>query len=198
MTMKYLTESEEKTLRRTIKEIKGRRAERDRVIVDLLLGTGLRAAELVGLNVGDLRGKEKLYVRPEIAKGGKGRFVPVSIDLQRLLKSFFKDKLQWAESIRDGSPLFISRRDQRLSKRSLQELVEYWVIRAGLTTTCEGKTVALYSVHSLRHTCFKRMLERGAKLPTIQKIAGHASLASTGIYTEASWEEMVEAVEARG
>jgi site-specific recombinase XerD len=58
--------------------------------------------------------------------------------------------------------------------------------------------VALYGVHSCRHTFAKRLLERGVKLPTVQKLLGHASLASTGIYTEASWEEMVEAVEARG
>ena len=198
MTMKYLTEKEEKALVKTVREIKGRRAERDRVIIELLLGTGLRAAELVGLNVGDLRGKEKLYVRPEIAKGGKGRFVPVSVDLQRLLKGFFRDKLAWGESIRDEAPLFVSRQSGRLSKIALQKRVQGWVIRAGLTTTLEGRTVALYGVHSCRHTFAKRLLERGVKLPTVQKLLGHASLASTGIYTEASWEEMVEAVEARG
>lgn len=196
--MKYLTDKEEKTLLRTVKEIKGEKAERDRVILELLLGTGLRAAELVGLNVGDLRNKDRLYVRPEIAKRSKERFIPVSADLQRLLKSFFRDKLTWKESIRDDAPLFISRNGNRLSKRSLQELVEGWTIRAGLTTTKGGKLVALYSAHSLRHSCCKRMQERGVKLTTIQKIAGHASLASTGIYTEATWEEMVEAVEALG
>lgn len=196
--MKYLSEKEEKTLLRTVREIKGKKAERDRIILELLVGTGLRAAELVGLNVGDLRNKEKLYVRPEIAKGGKGRFIPVSVDLQRLLKGYFRDKLQWKESIRDDAPLFVSRNGDRLSKRSLQELVEGWVIRSGLTTTKGGAVVALYSAHSLRHSCFKRMLERGVKLPTIQKIAGHATLASTGIYTESTWEELVEAVEARG
>lgn len=196
--MKYLAVGEEKTLLRTVREIKGKKAERDRIIIETLLNTGLRAAELVGMDVGDLRNKEKLYVRPEIAKGGKGRFIPVSADLQRMLKGFFRDKLQWKESIRDDAPLFVSRNGGRLSKRSLQELVEYWFIRAGLTTTKKGAVIALYSVHSLRHTCFKRMQERHVELTTIQKIAGHATLASTGIYTEATWEEMVEAVEARG
>ena len=195
--MKYLTEKEEKILLRTVREIKGDKAERDRVILEILLDTGLRAAELVGLNVGDLRNKDRLYVRPEIAKRSKGRFIPVSADLQRTLKGFFRDKLARKESIRDDAPLFISRNGGRLSKRSLQELVEGWLIRAGLTTTKDGKEVALYSTHSLRHACFKRMQERGVKLTTIQKIAGHASLASTGIYTEATWEEMSEAVEAR-
>jgi len=58
--------------------------------------------------------------------------------------------------------------------------------------------VPLYSVHSLRHTFAKRMTSRGVKPQTVQKLLGHASLASTGIYTEASWEELVDAVEARG
>jgi site-specific recombinase XerD len=197
-TMKYLTEKEEKHLLKTVREIKGLRAERDRMIVELLLGTGLRASELVGLDVGDVRGKEKLFVRPEIAKGKKGRFIPVSVDLQRRVKSFMALKLAGKESIRDDAPLFMSRNDQRLSKRSLQELVEKAMLRAGLTTTEDGQVVPLYSTHSLRHTCFKRMQERGVQMTTIQKIAGHATVASTGIYTEATWEEMVDAVEARG
>lgn len=193
--MKYLTEKEEKILLKTVREIKGKKAERDAVIIEFLLSTGLRAAELVGLNVGDVRGREKLHVRKEIAKLSKERFIPISRNSQRLLKRFISTKLANKESIRDDAPLFISRNGDRLSKRSLQEAVGGWMIRAGLT---ESTGAALYSVHSLRHTCFKRMQERRVELTTIQKLAGHASLASTGIYTEAAWQEMVDAVEALG
>lgn len=193
--MKYLTENEEKILLKTVREIKGTKAERDAVIIDFMLCTGLRAAELVGLNVGDVRSKEKLHVRADIAKRGKERFVPICADAQRMMKRFISVKLALKESIRDDAPLFVSRNNGRLAKRSLQELVEGWMIRSGLTAST-GE--ALYSAHSLRHTCFKRMQERGVQLTTIQKLAGHASLASTGIYTEATWEEMTEAVEARG
>jgi len=193
--MKYLTEKEEKTLLKTVREIKGHKAERDAVIIEFLLSTGLRAAELIGLNVGDVRGKEKLHVSKEIAKLGKERFLPICADTQRLIKRFIGLKMKQKESIRDDAPLFVSRNGERLSKRSLQEAVEGWMIRAGLTAS-NGK--ALYSVHSLRHTCFKRMQERYVALTSIQKLAGHASLASTGIYTEATWEEMVDAMEARG
>jgi site-specific recombinase XerD len=193
--MKYLTEREEKTLLKTVREIKGNKAERDAVIIEFLLATGLRSAELVGLNVGDVRGKEKLHVRAEIAKRSKEAFIPIPVDAQRLIKRFIGRKMQAKESIRDDAPLFISRLGERLAKRSLQLLVEEWLIKAGLVSST-GK--ALYSVHSLRHTCLKRMQERGVLLTTIQKIARHASLASTGIYTEATWEEMVDAMEARG
>ena len=196
--MKYLALHEEKSLVGTVREIKGSKAERDWFMIELLLGTGLRLSELHGLNVGDLRGKEKLYVRPDTAKFGKGRFIPVSVHLQKRCKAFLALKMKQGELIRDDSPLFVSRFGERLSQRSIQEAVEGWMIRAGLTTTRNGKTTPLYSVHSLRHTCFQRMRERGVALQAIQKIAGHASLASTGIYTEATWEECVEAVEARG
>lgn len=196
--MKYLAQHEEKALIRTVREIKGAKAERDWFMIELLLGTGLRLSELHGLNVGDIRNKEKLYIRPETAKFGKGRFVPVSVDLQKRVRSFLALKMKQGELIRDDSPLFVSRLGDRLSQRSIQEAVEGWMIRANLTTTKNGKTVPLYAVHSLRHTCFQRMRERGVSLQAIQKIAGHASLASTGIYTEATWEECVDAVEARG
>ena len=193
--MKYLTEREEKTLLKTVRSIKGNKAERDAVIIQFLLATGLRAAELVGLNVGDVRGKEKLQVRAEIAKRSKEAFIPIPVDEQKLIKRFIAAKLQQKESIRDDAPLFVSRLGERLAKRSLQLLVEEWMVKSGLVSST-GQ--ALYSVHSLRHTCLKRMQERGVALTTIQKIARHASLASTGIYTEATWEEMVGAMEARG
>lgn len=191
--MKYLTEKEEKTLLKTVREIKG--AERDAAVIEFLLDTGLRAAELVGLNVGDVRGKEKLHIRPEIAKRSKEAFIPLPLDTQRLVKRFIALKMTAKESIRDDAPLFTSRLNQRLSKRGLQYLVEKWIRKAGLVSST-GEV--LYSVHSLRHTCFKRMQERGVSLTTIQKIARHASLASTGIYTEATWEEMTAAMEVRG
>lgn len=196
--MKYMSDHEEKKLVRTVREIKGHKAERDWFMIYFLLNTGLRLSELHGLNVGDVRQRNKLYVRPETAKFGKGRDVPIVEKVQGHVKRFLALKMKQGELIRDDSPLFVSRLGERLSQRSIQEAVEGWLIRAGLTTTKNGKTVPLYSVHSLRHTCFQRMRERGVALQAIQKIAGHASLASTGIYTEATWEECVEAIEARG
>ncbi len=204
--MKYLTEQEEKVLLRMIKTVAGStelvsvgaKAQRDLMIVELILGTGLRAAELVGLNVGDVRNREKLFVRPEIAKRGKGRFVPICSDLQKRLKRFMAWKLTQKEKIRDEAPLFVSRTGDRLSKRSLQETIQGWMVKAELTTSEGGRVVALYGVHSLRHTFAKRMQERGVNLTTIQKLLGHASLSSTGIYTEAGWSELVDAVEVLG
>jgi integrase/recombinase XerD len=193
--LKYLSLNEQKLLIKTIREIKGRKAERDLVIVELILNTGLRVSEVVGLTVGDIRNKEKLYIRPETSKFCRGRFIPLNKHIQDVLRHFLKLKLSLLkESINDEGPLFISKKRNSLSKRALQNIVEYWMLKAGLTTTKGGKIVPLYSVHSLRHTFAKRMRERGITLEAIQKLLGHSSLASTGIYAEATFEEMKEAV----
>jgi len=196
--MKYLSEKEEKHLLRTVRSTKGKKAERDYMILQLGFGLALRADELANLTVGDVRNRETLYVRPEIAKLSSSGTVPISKDLQGIIRNFIKLKQTWKESINDAAPLFVSRNGGRLSKRSLQESVEGWMILAGLTTTKDSKVVALYSTHSLRHSCLMRMRERGVRLETVQKFARHKSLASTGIYTEATIDEMIEAAEMRG
>jgi len=192
--MKYLTQDEQRALLKTARETKG--AERDYVIVELLLNTGLRASEFCAVNVGDVRNKGRLYVQPEVMKNGRGRFVPLNVRIQDILRKWLAHKMASRnESIEDGAPLFVTRGGRRLTRQDLtQSIVEKWMVRAGLTTTKEGKTVALYSAHSLRHTCFKRMRERGVSLEVIQKIAGHKTLASTGVYTEATDQEVDEAM----
>lgn len=200
--MKYLSEKEEKQLLRTVKEVKGRKAGRDSMILLLGFNTGLRLSEIIGLNVGDVRGKEKLYVRPETTKATKcykdadgntkkkpvGRYIPLSKKLQAAIREFMKYKLTWREGIQDDSPLFISKKGERLSRRAIQEVFAYWRDRAGL----DG-----YTIHSMRHSFGKRLVQRGIELATVQKLLGHASLGSTGVYIEAGYEEMQEAVEAR-
>jgi len=192
--MKYLTLEEQKRLVKTVKETKG--GERDYIIIETLLNTGLRAGELVSLSVGDIRNKLRLYVQPALAKRNSGGFIPLNVKIQDTLRTWIKMKLTILhESIEDAAPLFITRLGAPLTKRALQLIVEKWMIRAGLTTMKGGQVVALYSTHSLRHSFAKRMQERGVPLTTIQKILRHSSLASTGVYTEASDIEMDEAAQ---
>jgi site-specific recombinase XerD len=194
--MKYLAEREERTLLKLVKDRKGKRPERDVVLLELAVKTGLRLAEIHGLNVGDIRGMEKLYVRPEIAKRSRPRTLPIHKEMQHILKNFLKLKLQWKEGIHDNDPLFVSRKGNRLSRREIQGLFEKWCIEAGLVFNINGKIEAQYTVHSLRHTFAIRLIQRGSTLPVVQKLLGHSSLASTGIYTEATFEECEEAVNA--
>jgi len=194
--MKYLVEKEEKFLLKTVNGCKGKRAERDFIILFLGFNSGLRCSEIIGLNVGDLRFKEKLYVRPEIAKGKKARTIPLNKKLQASIKKLISLKLAWKEGIQDEDPLFISRKRNRLAKRSLENLFEFWCKKAELTMKNEGREKALYTVHSMRHSFAKKLLHRGIALGVIQKLLGHSSLAATGIYVEAGIEEMEEAVNA--
>jgi len=193
--MKYLSRSEESRLLKSIRRVRGAKASRDAVIVELALHTGLRAQELQGLKVGDVRNKEKLWVHPEDAKRGHGRFITLSHYTQRMIRSFIKLKLKNGEAIRDDSPLFVSRRGGPLSKRSLQEAVDGWMVEAGLFTIKGGRKKAVYSIHSLRHTYAMRKREGGVRLETIQKLLGHASMATTAVYMEPDLEELEEAAE---
>ncbi len=200
--MKYLTADEQKTFIKTVKEVKG--AERDYVIMETFLNTGLRVSEMAGLTVGDVRNKERMWIRPEIAKRmrrinadskprKKGRFVPLHVKQQDLFHTWIAMKLDRQESIEDSAPLFVTRLGAAFTKRALEYMVEKWMIKAGLTS---GTGEALFTVHSLRHTFSIRTLERSGQstkaLRSLQKILGHESLASTGIYTEATDKDMAE------
>lgn len=200
--MKYLTLDEQKQLTKTVWGAK--HAERDATIIELFLNSGLRVSEMAGLLVGDVRNKQRLFVRPEIAKRrqrstpeGKprpnSRFVPLHVKAQDLIHTWIRMKLERRESIEDSAPLFVSRLGEPLTKRALQGMVEKWMVKAGLVS---GTGEALFSVHSLRHTFAIQFLERNGQstkaLRSLQKILGHASLSSTGVYLEATDKEMAE------
>jgi len=87
----------------------------------------------------------------------------------------------------------VSRKGGRVAQRTIQDMVEKWYIKAGLTDA-DGK--AKYVTHSLRHSFAMKLRRKGINLERIQKLLGHASLQATGIYLEPSREDMIEAVEA--
>ncbi len=199
---KFLSADQQRLFIRTVKEVRGsdtaigRQAERDYVIIETFLNLALRRMELAGLVLGDVRNKDRLWLRPEIAKGGKGRMLPINRHLQGVLKTFIRHKLSVRkESISDAAPLFVSKKGNSLDLSAINRLVTFWMLRAGLTTVKEGKTVALFSPHALRHSCLTRMRERGVSLTTIQKFAGHATIQATAIYQEPTDEELTDAAE---
>lgn len=196
---KFLSEGEQLRLLRAIKQVKGadselgRQAERDYAIIETFLNTGLRRAELAGLKVGDVRGKDRMWI---VGKGKKGRFVRLNVHVQRVLRVWIARKLSRGESINEEAPLFVSRLGRGLALNAINNLVRLWMLRAGLTTMQNGKARALYTVHSLRHSCFKLMVARGVDVTRIKGMAGHESLDTTMIYTEPTDEEMGGAAEA--
>jgi site-specific recombinase XerC len=191
--IRYFGYPAEKKLLGLLASLKGDRPARDLMVMEVGLGLGLRVAELTRLSVGDVRNKEEVTVIGKAEPGGlpKERVIPISINLQRSIKTFIKQKLKWQESIHDDAPLFVSQLGGRLARRSLQEMFEKWCIRAGLTKA-SGK--AAYTFHSMRHTFAMRLRERGHDIATVAELLGHSSLNSTRVYFRPSREELIEAV----
>ncbi|MCP4747279.1 MAG: phage integrase family protein [Desulfobacteraceae bacterium] len=187
----YLTVKEEKQFFKTIKQRKGKQAERDYMLLHLARATGLRRAELVALNVGDVLAKEVLIVDERIAKkGGVGK-VKIPVADQVLLQRFVRLKAKWGESLDPDAPLFVSRKKNRIAKRTINDLMEKWCKEAGITR---------YTPHALRHTKARRIIEAATgrpeidngvkKLLFVQAQLRHKSINSTAIYTTPTKEEM--------
>jgi site-specific recombinase XerD len=158
------------------------RGKRDRAILELLYGCGLRVAELCGLDVEDVD-PEGQRVRV-MGKGGKERVVPLG-DFAALAVRTYLDAGREAfvpdpppEGRARTEPLFFNRRRKRLSSRDARAVVERYVRRA-----LAGRRV---SPHTLRHSFATHLLEGGADIRAVQELLGHASLATTQRYTHVS------------
>ena len=156
---------------------------RDRAIVAVFLGAGLRASEVVGLDCSDLHddadGGLVLHIRQ--AKGRKDRHVPVQPEVRRALLDYLAAT---GRRLGDLGPLFRAydrasgKRDRkRLTTRALGYLVARLAARTGLTAKA-------LSPHSLRHTYALRALRAGANVIAVQKLLGHASVRTTQRYLD--------------
>lgn len=143
---------------------------RDRAILELLYGGGVRVSELVGLAVEDISLQQgQMLVR---GKGDKERIVPLGQPAVRSLSEYLeRGRSALLPKSRYGNvrQVFLSRRGQPLSRQTIWTLVKVRNHRA--------------SPHMLRHSCATHMVEHGADLRTVQTILGHADIATTQIYT---------------
>jgi integrase/recombinase XerC len=152
---------------------------RDRAILELLYGTGMRLSELVGLRVRDVEGPgETVRVR---GKGDKERILPLGRAASRVLASYLRHPERTFPADAD-LPLFINRRGGRLSGRSVQKTVKR---RLGAASEKQG-----LSPHLLRHSFATHLLDRGADLEAVKELLGHATLSTTQIYTHVSKERL--------
>ncbi len=146
---------------------RGARTARERAVLELLYGTGLRAAELVRLCPDDVDLAERLvYVRQ--GKGRKDRIVPFGESVRKALLAWLRERQA------RGGTLFLSVRGSPLTRAGLVGLVSKAGQRAGLTRKA--------SPHRLRHSYATHLLQNGADVRHIQVLMGHASLSSTEIY----------------
>ncbi|MBE0432744.1 tyrosine recombinase XerC [candidate division WOR-3 bacterium] len=145
---------------------------RDRAMMELLYSCGLRASELVGLNLDDIDfGQEEVRV---MGKGGKERILPMGRIAIEAVKSYLGARRPRAEQGTQPA-LFLNYRGGRLTTRSLQNIVRKCLVRVA--------RAAGTNPHVLRHSFATHMLERGANLRAVQELLGHASLSTVQIYT---------------
>jgi integrase len=167
-------------------------ARRDRAILEVLYGTGLRISELVGLRLGDVD-LESALLRA-FGKGAKERVVPVGRPAVAALGSWLgpggRSALvpeRWARRS-DADAVFLNRRGGRLTRQGAWLVVKRWGAEVGLE--------ARLTPHVLRHSCATHMLDHGADLRSVQELLGHASVSTTQVYTKVSAERLVAAYRA--
>ena len=154
---------------------------RDRALLELMYGAGLRASETVGVDLQDLNLRDNsLRVR---GKGNKERIALFGKACQEALEAYVREER--IEPVKDR-PLFTNPHGGRLTTRTVQNVVKRWARQVGLPPDV--------SPHTLRHSFATHLLDGGADLKTVQQLLGHESLATTQIYTHVSIERLKETV----
>ena len=153
---------------------------RDAVVVVLFYTSGMRLAELHSVNVEDISA-DFSYIRV-VGKGNKERIVPLIAPVQEILKKYCGQKSSQNICIDQKKALILSEKEERLSQRTLQRIVDRVLKASGV----QGKT----SPHVLRHTFATHLLNMGADLRDIQELLGHSSLKATQVYTHNDVERL--------
>jgi integrase/recombinase XerC/integrase/recombinase XerD len=152
---------------------------RDRAMLELAYSCGLRAEEVVNLNLDspDFDG-ERLRIE---GKGGKTRLVPMGEPAQAALSRYLERARRTLVGVGSEEALLVSKSGRRLHPSDVRRRLERWVREAAIAGGV--------SPHALRHSFATHLLEGGADLRTIQELLGHASLSTTQVYTqvEPSW-----------
>ena len=180
----YLTPQEVKALVKAVASRNGTSAQRDLVMLKLFLGTGIRLAELVGLDIADVKLDDK-KLRLRRVKGGHSQERFLNTDLRRALRKCIRGRKNIST---DSDALFLSNRNTRISTRQVQERMKLWLAWAGL----DGKI----TVHGLRHTFATNLYSRTRNLLLVSKALGHAQVATTQVYAHIADDELEDALEA--
>ena len=184
---RYLSLEESKKLLNVSQDDTDRNSIRDHAIITLFLNCGMRLSELVGINISNIDFSESRMT--VIGKGNKERTIYLNKACMNALKDYLSirphDKVK--NDSRDA--LFLSERKERISNRTVQNIVKNELARAGLDTT-------KYSVHKLRHTAATLMYQYGdVDIRALQELLGHESISTTEIYTHVNDERVRNAVE---
>lgn len=159
---------------------------RDRALLETLYGAGLRVSEVQALDIQDLS-RQSREVRV-LGKGSKPRVALVGRTAIEWVDRYMSEvRTTWAGR-RSGDALFLNRYGARLGVRSMQQLVKRHALKAGLDPE--------FHTHTLRHSFATHMLDGGADLRVVQELLGHASPATTQVYTHVSMTQARKVYEA--
>ncbi|HEX5462661.1 MAG TPA: tyrosine recombinase XerC [Steroidobacteraceae bacterium] len=153
-------------------------ATRDRAIMELLYSSGLRLAEIVGLDLVHLDLRDRTV--DVLGKGSKARVVPVGRVAIGALERWLAERAALARA--GEQALFVGRSGHRLGRRAVELRVAYWARRQGLAPD-------VYP-HLFRHSFASHLLESGAELRGVQELLGHADIATTQIYTHLDFQHL--------
>ena len=179
----FLSPAEVKALVKAVAARKGETADRDLVMLRVLLGTGIRLAELVGLDIADIHLDQK-QLRIRRAKGGKPQVRFLNTDLRGVLRKYLQRR---RKAMAETDALFLSNRNCRISTRQVQERMGLWLAWAGL----DGKI----TVHGLRHTFATLLYGRTHNLLLVAKALGHARVTTTQVYAHIADDDLEDALE---
>ena len=187
---RYLTlEDSQKLLNASFNNENDKNKERDFAIITLFLNCGMRLSELVGINISDIKFDDmKLTV---IGKGNKERTIYLNKACVDAINAYLKVRPTnpKKDSKNSDKALFLSSYRQRISKRTVENVVDRELLNAGLDTT-------KYSTHKLRHTAATLMYKYGqVDIRALQELLGHESISTTEIYTHVDNDQVRSAVE---
>lgn len=166
-------------------------AARDHAIVELLYGCGLRIGELLGLDLQAAAGAQGWVDLPDatahvLGKGGKRRSVPVGRAALAALQAWLPHRAGMAKA--GETALFVSRRGTRLTPNQLRNRLRALAQRAGLPTRVHP--------HMLRHSYASHLLQSSGDLRAVQELLGHASIATTQVYTKLDFQHLAKVYDA--
>jgi integrase/recombinase XerC len=158
-------------------------AIRDRALIEVIYGAGTRAQETANLNWVDVDFRAG-FIRVNQGKGRRDRIVPITESAMEALWKYGKASREWFETEPKGnSPIFISRRNMRITTRSIQRAVKLRLKIAGIDTKM--------ATHGLRHSFATHLMQNGCDIVTIAECLGHASLSNTQKYVHVSMVDVM-------
>lgn len=163
--------------------------KRDRALVAVLAGAGLRASECINLKIADLI-REQPPILKITGKGNKQRRVPLPVEVVQAVDEYLAERTKRLGQPAPAETLLVRYSGKPFSRESLNYHVYRWLLRAGVHKP-EGE-----AAHAFRHTYAKGLVANGVPLSSVQALLGHASLNTTQVYLRMTGAELADAVQA--